>query len=431
MMRGEIKDPVANDIHPSAHSNLLDREELASSTMCGVCHDIHSPLGGHIERTFCEWSHSPFNSSELGGTTCASGGFCHMAENSKMQPIASPQATPQGTVNPPLRFYHAHDFPAVDVPLEPIADAGGTTGDVGEEPDAGDGNSAAVDATVAADAGAANMNASDAANTDRSAAALPATPSYASDAAGAARVQFSLNNAIRGALCVTDRDGIRVVLDPINVGHQWPSGAAQDRRVWAEVIAYKGGKVVYQSGVVPDGTPVGRQTTDTDLADLWLLRDQMLGVDGGPVDMFWQAASAYGNELPAAKSFDTSSPLFVLGHIGKSFPRDGSPIQGGVDRVTLRIRIQPIGLDVLNDLVSSHDLDPTVAAAMPTFDVPIVNRPDSSPPPLLEWTPEAAAPDASSIPVFVDTEDRSDVRCVGAPNFDAVHTGPQTKATCP
>jgi hypothetical protein len=408
VMRGEISDPVQNEIHASARSPLLDNTEIASAAMCGTCHDIKSPLGAHIERTFCEWSHSPFNANhEGGGLTCASGGTCHMIQSQKVQPIAL------GSANPRLRYYHAHDFPAVDVPLEPLADAGVATGDGG----GGSDSSNATDAGDSADAG----DAADALTTT-----TPAGTGYAQDAATTASVQFSLNNALRGALCVSENGGIRVVLDPFNVGHQWPSGAAQDRRAWAEVIAYTGGKVVYQSGFVPDGTPVGQQTTDTDPKDLWILRDEMFGPDGGPVDMFWQAAQAYGSELPVTGSFDPAQPAYYASHITRSFPRDGAPIQRGLERVTLRIRLQPIGLDVLNDLVTSHDLDPSIAAAMPTFDVPIVPTPGASKPALLVWTPAAADPMTK-----FNAGDGSDATCVGFPSFSGGGAFPaQTHETC-
>jgi hypothetical protein len=35
----------------------------------------------------------------------------------------------------------------------------------------------------------------------------------------------------------------------------------------------------------------------------------------------------------------------------------------------MRVRVEPMGLDVLDDLVSTKDLDPKVRAAMPRFDV--------------------------------------------------------------
>ena len=37
------------------------------------------------------------------------------------------------------------------------------------------------------------------------------------------------------------------------------------------------------------------------------------------------------------------------------------------DRVTARLHIRPVGLDVLDDLIESGDLDPAVRERMPTF----------------------------------------------------------------
>jgi hypothetical protein len=39
------------------------------------------------------------------------------------------------------------------------------------------------------------------------------------------------------------------------------------------------------------------------------------------------------------------------------------------DRVTMRVRLTPVGLDVLDDLIQSGDLDPKVKTQMPTFDL--------------------------------------------------------------
>ena len=52
------------------------------------------------------------------------------------------------------------------------------------------------------------------------------------------------------------------------------------------------------------------------------------------------------------------------------------------DRVTLRVLLQPIGLDVLDDLVESGDLDPAIRQATPPPH--LVGAP-------LEWTAERAA----------------------------------------
>jgi hypothetical protein len=297
------------------YSALHDRSQVGSSSVCGACHDVVSPVGGAIERTFYEWSHSAFGNTK--GSTCAADG-CHMTAIPESMPIAS------GTgFTAPNRTVHEHDFPAVDVALDPNF------------------TRASVERGV---------------------------------------VQQKLDaETLQGAVCVTAAGGIRVVLDPVSVGHQWPSGATQDRRVWVEVRAFKNGAPIYQSGVVPDG---GTPTTVQNDPDLWLLRDCMFGVDGGQVDMFWQAASTEGNELAALNSFSgTNSGTYT--HRVQLFPRTGNPLPMKPDDVQVRVWIQPVGLDVLGDLVDSGDLDAGVIASMPTFQVSLTGPTSTAP---LEWT---------------------------------------------
>ncbi len=349
-MRGELSDPppVANTSHASVYSELHDQSRLASAQLCGPCHDIVTPQGAALERTYFEWAHSAYNTAGSAGQTC---GTCHMKQGGVKQVIAPAVPGLQA------RYSHDHHFPAVDVALGP---------------------------------GAAN-------------AAIQKT-----------LVQEALDEtSIIGALCVTSLGGIRVLLDPLGLGHQWPSGAAQDRRAWAEVIAYRGGSVVYQSGVVPDGAAVTGLQNDP---DLWLLRDRMFDAQCAPVSMFWQAAKTSGNELPALATFDAGDPAFYRTHAVKFFPQDGSPLPSGApDRVTLRIRLQPVGLDVLDDLVQSGDLDPSIAPTMPTFDVSIMGP---GGPRQIEWTPEAASGDAG-LQKFLDPFDKTTVTCVGASTFNS------------
>jgi hypothetical protein len=324
VMRGELQSPppVANTMHASTYSPLHDDMQHQTAEMCGACHDIVTPLGGHIERTFAEWNASYFNQS---GTTCAAAG-CHM----------NPSPGIQVATNGPLRTFHEHDFPAVDIAL---------------------------------------------------------TPGFPPTASQVANVETALQPTLQGGLCVNSvGGGIRVFLDDVAVGHYWPSGAAQDRRAWAEVVAYKNGAPIYQSGVVPPGTAVGSEDADTNLNDLWVLRDQMFGVDGGPVDMFWQASCAGGNELQSITFM--AENLHVFRHYPNT-PNPGDstllPMFPMPDRVTLRIRLQPIGIDVLNNLVASGDLDAGIIAQMPTLEVPLPNLGvDGGMSLYLEWTPEAA-----------------------------------------
>jgi hypothetical protein len=335
---------TANTAHASAYSPLHDHYQPQSSQLCGACHDIVTPPGGPIERTYYEWSHSVYSTQgEL--TTCDSS-ECHMTA----EPTLTAIVTGGGFSSPP-RTVHEHDFPGVDVALDP------------------------------------NF------------------PNAASAADERGVVQQKLDSeTLQGAVCVTALGGVRVVLDDVAVGHQWPSGATQDRRAWVEVRASRNGVPIYQSGVVPEG---GTPTEVTNDPDLWLLRDCMFGADGGQVDMFWQAASVQGNELPALASVNG----LVNGtytHRTQLFPRSGLPITigGGAvepDDVQVRVWIQPVGLDVLNDLVASGDLDAGVLAAIPVFQVSLTG-PDTAG--LLEWTPDAAAPQGP------DPYDNTPLTCV-------------------
>lgn len=94
------------------------------------------------------------------------------------------------------------------------------------------------------------------------------------------------------------------------------------------------------------------------------------------------------------------------------FPRSGEPPTSTFDRVTLNVWVQPVGLDVLNDLASSGDLDPGVVAAMPTLPVPLsVQAPGILGSSQLEWT-SASAADGGVAP-YRDPYDDTTVTCVG------------------
>jgi hypothetical protein len=335
VMRGEVKNPVANGVHDAVYSPYQDQSKPESASMCGACHDIVSPLNGHIERTFAEWQASPFSGetdASQGVTTCAASG-CHMVQQSQAKPIVTIPTADGGTF--PDRFNTDHDFPAVDQALTSFPNA----------------------------------------QTEQ------------------ANVTSKLTNALQGALCVTQGSGrVGVILDTVSLGHDFPSGAAQDRRLWTEVIARdSSGNVIYQSGVVPDGmSPTDVGASDP---DMWLLRDCMFDAQGDAVDMFWQGASTDGNELPPIQAF-FPSPLAYASHKVRFFPKSGGPLTNDAGApqipasVTLRVRLQPIGLDVLNDLVSTGDLEASLVTSLPPpVDIPL----GYGAPTTLTWTADAAA----------------------------------------
>ncbi len=194
-----------------------------------------------------------------------------------------------------------------------------------------------------------------------------------------AGIKYLLDPTMQTALCVSRVGRVGVIVDNVGAGHGFPSGATQDRRLWFEIVASKGGTEIFSSGKVADGTPITKLTD----ANLWLLRDCIFDDAGKEVHMFWEASSYESNALGPQLTFDPKDPRFYQTHVIQWYPRDSSAsLPSMPDKVTLRVRLQPMGLDVLDELVASGDLDKKFRDAMPTLDVGAE--------PLLEWTPETA-----------------------------------------
>ena len=178
-----------------------------------------------------------------------------------------------------------------------------------------------------------------------------------------AAINNDLTTALSARLCVTPAQNdttIAVTLDNVAIGHGFPSGANQDRRAWVEVIAYQGTNAMYSSGVVQGGSDV---TTLVD-PSLWLFRDTMLDAAGKPVDMFWEAASYQSSQLAASVTNDPNDPRYYHAVTHNYTAPNQQP-----DRVTMRVRIRPIAVGVIDDLVQSGDLDASVQGKLPTFDL--------------------------------------------------------------
>ena len=186
-----------------------------------------------------------------------------------------------------------------------------------------------------------------------------------------AAVQKLLDATLLTKLCVKQSPAgvvAEVTLDNAFAGHKFPSGAAQDRRAWLELIGYRGGVQVFASGVVPEKQAVA---TIID-PNLWLLRDRIFGQDDKEVHLFWQAARVESELLSAAVTADATSPAFFHS-VTKTFTL---PLPAP-DRVTMRVRMRPIDFDLLDDLVASKDLDPAVLDRVPTYELGGATR---------EWT---------------------------------------------
>ncbi len=106
--RAAIADPLASAAHASAYSPLHDRTRPDAARLCGACHDVRSPRGADLERTYAEWTESAFSRGGAEGKTC---GGCHMPGT---QGLAAdvPGAKP--------RTVHDHAMAALDVALSPF-----------------------------------------------------------------------------------------------------------------------------------------------------------------------------------------------------------------------------------------------------------------------------------------------------------------------
>jgi hypothetical protein len=305
--------PARRPARPGSHRRsqnglfpLHDRDQLDSASLCGSCHDIVTPAGAKLERTFAEWQSTIFAHPP----TALSCSQCHMDGK---------QGLAADVPGVPLRKIHSHMFPGVDVALTDFPE---------------------MDAQRAA-------------------------------------VQASLDTTLQAVICVKGQQGqsgavLQIVLDNVGAGHSFPSGSTQDRRAWVELVAESAGQVVYQSGVVGEGESV------LSLADpdLWLIRDCIFDTKGKEVHMFWEAASYASNQLPGPVTNDPSDPSYYLTHLVQTYPRPTSnPTSLSVypDKVSMRVRLVPIGLDVLDDLIASKDLDPSIRAKMPVFTLASTN----------------------------------------------------------
>jgi hypothetical protein len=298
-MRGGIRAAVRPSAHRVEYSPLHDRNDPKSAGLCGGCHDIVTPNGVHLERTFREYKESLFSQPGPSFDTCVG---CHMDGREGVVAV-------DPTVELPRRQVHEHLWPGVDVALTDFP--------------------------------------------DREAQRIA--------------VECALANGSRIFTLEANPIGEFKITLETNAGHSQPSGSALDRRLWLEFIAYdEDDNVIYSSGVIGDGEveqkAPGEPGHDPDLV---MLRDRIYDASGDEVHMFWEAAasemyptgySSFG--LPARQDLTPAHTVEVTYQI----PTFTLPA-----RVTVRARMRPMGLDVLQDLVDSGDLDPAIMSEVPTL----------------------------------------------------------------
>jgi hypothetical protein len=327
-MRGNIPDPVPNPVHDSEYSRLVDGNAIESANTCGACHDIVVPkeLSGAAEDVHLERTFSEWKDGFfVDKQSCAT---CHMGPVDSDGPIADFEGVK-------TRDRHPHRFPAVDVALTPFPE---------DDPDA--------------------------------------------ERAHAEAVQTEIDSRLVLAQMCIEVGNIALTLDNTAAGHSIPSGASQDRRLWAEVQAFDGaGNVIFQRGVLADEAAAVVDLLETE-PDLWLFRAESFDEDGAPAHMFWDIATLDdANTILGQKTIDpTQTDVFH-----REVETTGYSVPGFIARATLRLRMRPMGIDVLRDLVESGHLEERFLDAMPIHDVlPKRGRPDPDADVTLEWRADTA-----------------------------------------
>lgn len=320
VMRGEYADAVDNPHHASTYSPLHEWETLASSSMCGSCHDIVNGHGVQLERTYDEWLASfysrPSESNTLLSAQPTGCVACHMPGST--EPIADFEGV--GT-----RDRYDHRMVGVDVALTDFPE-------------------------------------------------IDYLPELLADQR--AHVQEQLDPVVCVGLCVRpagEGNGNEVVVWLHNefVGHSFPSGAAQDRRAWVQVSAFDGDATVLENGVV------GPQESIDAVAALdptvWVLRDHAFRDDQRPASMFWEITRIESELLVVAASAE-------LKYDKTTWRERRWYVDGPVDRATVQLQMQPIPLELVDELVQDG-LDPAVKQRIPRFILAHT---------VLAWTPETA-----------------------------------------
>jgi Cytochrome c554 and c-prime len=322
-MRGGLKGAKGNPAHNSKYDALMDSDKNESE-MCGACHDISVPEeingvpgGVDVERTFKEWQTTFFatNKEPQIHTTC---GGCHMF--SKTDVIADFDGV-QSREN----GFHEHAWPAIDQALTPFPQM---------------------------------QQQAELIERDLKGAVAIVGPNR-------------LGSAPLGGICVTPENGgqISVRVDSINVGHAFPSGAAQDRRVWVQVRAFDAtDQLIFESGVVPPGIDP-EQINDPHLFGMW---DRVYKKDNTPAHFFWEIARVDSSSLLRPPVTNDPTDPRVDHSTTKLYPIVG--MQNVVQRVETRMFMRALPFEVVDDLIASGDLAPGIRDQLPTLEIQAAHR---------------------------------------------------------
>jgi hypothetical protein len=173
-----------------------------------------------------------------------------------------------------------------------------------------------------------------------------------------AAITRDLAGVLGTKLCVEPGGGgieVSVTLDNVQAGHAFPSGTTHARRAWVELTAERDGVRTWEVGAYGPSDVIHAG----DDPSAWILGSQFRGPEGGEVQFPWEATAIESELLTAAATADPTDPRFYHART-RSWTIAGAP-----DTVRLAVRMQPIGLDILDELIAAGELDPAVREAMP------------------------------------------------------------------
>ncbi len=182
-----------------------------------------------------------------------------------------------------------------------------------------------------------------------------------------AAIQDMLDPTVYARLCISRVPGgtqVDVDLENFAAGHAFPSGATIDRRVWVELRATLGAREIFSVGRIPEGVAVATATT----GDIWKIYDVAYDAQDEVAHMFWDVERVEKGLLPVPTALVPTDPEYTDPHVVRSYRFDGV-----ADRIEMNIHIRPVGLDVVDDLVASGDLDPAYRDQVPTFTLGAAN----------------------------------------------------------
>jgi hypothetical protein len=179
--------------------------------------------------------------------------------------------------------------------------------------------------------------------------------------------QRLLDTSLIGEICVSRVGVVEVTLENSGSGHSWPSGASQDREPWLDVRAYVAGN---DEPIFATSEPELASEADAGAVAKpapALLKDFVVDENDEPAHMFWDVRRVdRSTTILGAATRDPLDPQFHRERSVFDFDTNSSK---AIDRVTLRVRVRPIALGVLSDLVGSGHLDERFLADMPVLDV--------------------------------------------------------------